>query len=72
MEFDIFNNKPRKVVCAANDLDGMSVNSRYAHLLIVGEVYNVIGVEVHDWYTLVYLKEFPDVGFNSVQFEEIG
>lgn len=72
MEFDIFNHKPRQVVCVKNQLDGMSVNSIYAHLLEVGNVYTVTDVAVHDWYTVVYLKEFPNHRFNSVQFAEIG
>ena len=71
MEFDIFNSKPRQVVCVENELDGMAVCSNNAPLLTVGETYTVTKVEVHRWYTYVYLEEFPDHRFNSVQFEEI-
>ena len=71
MKFDIWNNAVRKVLCVRNDEDGMMIGSENHHLLEVGKTYTVEDVEVYSWYTLVYLKEFPDKGFNSVIFEEI-
>lgn len=71
MEFDIWNNKERKILCVRNDEDGMMIGSHNHHLLEIGKEYTVVNTEVHPWYTLVYLKEFSDKGFNSVVFEEI-
>lgn len=71
MEFNIWDNSERKVLCTRNDEDGMMVSSENNHLLEVGKEYNVVGVEVLPWHTLVYLKEFPGKTFNSVVFEEI-
>ena len=71
MEFDIWNSSERKVLCTRNDYDGMMVSSYNHHLLEVGKIYTVEDVEVHSRHTLVYLKEFPGVSFNSVVFEEI-
>ena len=33
--------------------------------------YKKEDIIVHSWHTIVYIKEFPDVKFNSVAFEEI-
>lgn len=41
------------------------------HLLEVGKEYTLEDIVVHSWHTIVYIKEFPDVEFNSVAFEEI-
>lgn len=71
MEFDIWNNSERKVLCVKNDEDGMMVSNYNHHLLEVGKEYTVESVEVHSWHTLVYLKEFSGKSFNSVAFEEI-
>ena len=71
MEFDIWNNTERKVLCVRNDEDGMMVGSGSHYLLEVGKEYTVTDVEVNSWYTLVCLKEFPNEVFNSVVFEEI-
>ena len=71
MEFDIRNNKERKVLCIRNDKDGMMIGSHNHHLLEIGKEYTVVNTEVHPWYTLIYLKEFPNKGFNSVVFGEV-
>lgn len=42
-----------------------------AEKLEVGKLYNVFFVEMKDWYTSVYLKEFPNLGFNSLHFDEV-
>lgn len=39
--------------------------------LVVGEVYTLTKVEIHDWHTDVWLKEVEAVPFNSVQFSEV-
>lgn len=39
--------------------------------LKIGEIYHVEGTEVHDWNTIVYLKEFPGIPFNSVNLKEV-
>ena len=72
MQFDIFDNREREVLCVRNDSDAMMVSSENHYLLEVGKEYTVSNVEVHLWYTLVSLKEFPDKTFNSVVFEEKG
>ena len=71
MEFDIWNSSERKVVCVRNEAEGMIAHSHNHHLLEVGKEYTVADVEVHSWHTVVYLKEFPGKGFNSVAFNEI-
>lgn len=40
-------------------------------ILDIGEKYTVENVDVHSWYTDIYLKEFPDKKFNSVVFKII-
>ena len=71
MEFDIWNNESRKVVCTRNGDDDSLVANTYNHLLEVGKTYTVEDVEIHSWHTIVYLKEFPGKTFNSVLFNEI-
>jgi hypothetical protein len=39
--------------------------------LAVGQEYTVEYTDVGSWHTDVYLKEFPDVNFNSVFFEDV-
>ena len=68
---DIFNNKERQVVCVENNIQSTFPGFKSESLLIVGEKYTVIDVEVHSWHTLVTLKEFPNEQFNSVLFEEV-
>ena len=38
--------------------------------LKVGEVYTVDHTEVGGWHTDVYIKEVPNIAFNSVHFED--
>lgn len=71
MEFNIWNDKERKVRCVNNEDEGIMVCGYNNHLLEVGKLYTVVDVEVHSWHTLVGLEEFPDEYFNSVLFEEI-
>jgi hypothetical protein len=39
--------------------------------LKIGESYEVLDEEVHSWHTKLILKEFPELKFNSVCFEEV-
>jgi hypothetical protein len=39
--------------------------------LTLGEVYTLDREEEHSWHTKYYLKEFPGLKFNSVNFEEV-
>ena len=68
---DIFNNETRKIRCIRNDEDVWGGGGKDAHLLTVGELYTCADVDVHGWHTLVTLKEFPGLEFNSVLFEEV-
>lgn len=38
--------------------------------LIIGGIYTVDYTKVESWHTSVYLKEFPHLVFNSVNFED--
>ena len=71
MGFNVWNDEERKILCIRNDENGLIVASENHHLLKVGKEYTISDVEVHSWYTLVSLKEFPNKQFNSVIFEEI-
>lgn len=69
MEFDIFNNAERPVRCIGKfDTFPYTID---CDLLEVGKEYTVTDVDVHESYTMIELKEFPDSRFNSVLFEEI-
>ena len=52
---DVSWGRPKKESCA---------------LLKVGQQYEVTDIEVHTWHTVVRLKEFPGVDFNSCWFKE--
>jgi predicted nucleic-acid-binding protein len=39
--------------------------------LIEDEIYTVDHTDVGNWHTNVYLKEVPDIPFNSVMFEDV-
>lgn len=68
---DIFNSKPRPIKCVRNDAHGMMIYSENHHLLEIGKTYHLEDMDVNTWFTGVYLKEFPNVPFNSVMFEEV-
>ena len=36
-----------------------------------GKVYTVECTEVHSWHTDVYLREVPNIAFNSVDFDDV-
>lgn len=71
VDFDIYNSKPRQVICCNSDHD--SLGGQSGELLETGRIYNVRKVVVHNWHTEVYLDEFPEEieGFNSVYFQEL-
>ena len=68
---DIFNIGVREVICINNDDSECWGFKGTGHLLTIGQKYTLVDVEVHSWHTIVELKEFPGVQFNSVLFEEI-
>ena len=68
---DIFNSAKRKVRCVRNYDGGWWSCRANAPLLTVDKVYNMTYIDVHSWYTEVYLSEFPGKTFNSVLFEEV-
>jgi hypothetical protein len=39
--------------------------------LTLGDVYDVERVDVRDWSTSIYLKDFPGIAFNSVLFSSL-
>lgn len=66
---DIFNNRERKIKCVHNyETRPWGSDSS---VLEIGKIYTVTDIEVHSYYTIVTLKEFPDRGFSSVLFEEV-
>lgn len=71
MEIDIHNSNKRTVRCTRNYDGGWWACRKNAPLLTVGEVYNLTYIDVHGWYSEVYLKEIPGKTFNSVLFEEV-
>lgn len=70
MGFDIWNSDPRKVKCVKS---GETVwgGDNGAGILEVGKLYTVKDVDVRSWHTEVFIEEHPNIGFNSVLFEEV-
>ncbi len=67
MELNIENGTAREVICKRVENGNYFPNG---NLVQKGKKYHLVKMEVHPWYTNVYLKEFPDKVFNSVQFAE--
>ena len=67
MELKINNGTARKVICKRVENGNYFPNG---DLVQKGKKYHLVKMEVHPWYTDVYLKEFPEKVFNSVQFAE--
>lgn len=67
MELNINNGTAREVVCKRVETGNYFPNG---NLVQKGKKYHLVKMEVHPWYTNVYLKEFPGKVFNSVQFAE--
>ena len=69
--FAITNANARKVVCVDVPDDSLVAYYPNKDLLKVEKQYNVVKVVVRDWFTIVYLAEFPNIYFNSEQFAEL-
>jgi hypothetical protein len=68
---NIYAEEGTKVV-AWNTTSGYnSDKERFKRYFNKGEIYTVDYTEVGGWHTNVYLKEYPNVAFNSVQFEDL-
>lgn len=60
-----------KVVCDTLDAGYDHHKEVAAKYLEVGKEYTIEETVVGDWYTDVYLQEFPGIEFNSVFFEDV-
>lgn len=67
---NIKNMTPREVVCIRNENNNFFDCDKNSNMLEVGKTYTLRKMNVYNWYTEVELKEFPDILFNSVCFEE--
>ena len=67
---DINNRSEREVVCIENKDNHFFFCYSNSPLLEIGKTYNVVNVDVHSYHTQIELKEFPNIVFNSVCFEE--
>ena len=68
-EFNISDASARPVMCVREEKESYYFPN--AEKLKKGKIYNVTKVVVHPFSTDVYLREFPDLNFNSVQFGEL-
>lgn len=68
---NIYAEKGDKVVCDTLNAGYEPDREIAKKYLEVGKVYTIEYTEVDDWHTDVYLKEFPNVGFNSAFFEDL-
>jgi hypothetical protein len=39
--------------------------------LKLGNEYTEEKIEIHNWHTKIWLKEFPNIEFNTCQFEKV-
>ena len=69
--FNIQNSEPRKVRCIDVPDDSLASFFPNKDLLVLGKEYNFEKMIVRNWRTEVFLQEFPDIPFNSVQFAEL-
>ena len=70
--FDIFDHEQRPVVFAYPKAGMRGDQETAAAYLTLGETYDLDYVCVSSWHTDIYLIQFPNVGFNSVNFCEAG
>lgn len=68
---EIENKAQRAVVCNRIPSDNFFGWNSNKNLLKLGRVYHIDHLVVHKCNTEVFLKEFPDVPFNSVCFGEV-
>ncbi len=69
--FNILNSEPRKVRCIDVPDDSLTSFFPNKNLLVLGKEYNFVNMIVRNWNTEVFLQEFPNLPFNSVQFAEL-
>lgn len=68
---NIYAKKGDKVRCFTlfgGSSDDEEIAQAYLEL---AKIYTIEQTEVHAWHTNVWLKEFPNVKFNSVYFKNI-
>ena len=58
-----------KVKFVEEDPMTVAIPKENAKVLKIGEIYTVERVEVHTMHTKIFLKEHPNIEFNSVWFE---
>jgi hypothetical protein len=61
---------PRHVIY--NGEVGAYLHADNSELLIKGIKYLMVGMDILNWHTNIYLAEFPEKQFNSVNFDEDG
>jgi hypothetical protein len=63
---------PGEQVYFAHPTNGHPSDKAFAQKLLVhGYVYTVAFLDVHSCSSTLYLREFPGIGFNSVQFQNV-
>ena len=69
---DIYAKKGHKIIVTEKSIENGydSVKEHAKKHLEIGEMYTVHCTSVQGWSTTVYLEEFPDEEFNSVNFED--
>lgn len=68
---DIYSSSGTKVEFAYPDAGYPEHQKMATKHLILGAQYTIDRTEVESWNTKVYLKEFPDIAFNSVHFKRL-
>jgi len=70
---DIYTKPGTKIVVTETSAKNgyTSDENKVAAHLTIGVLYTVERMEVDSWSSEVYLEEFPNIPFNSVNFENI-
>ena len=68
---EIFTPKDKKVELKTFNAGYPSQAQLVKKHLEIGKQYTVEKTIVHDWSSEVYLKEFPDISFNTVFFKNV-
>jgi len=72
MSIDIHRTKTGNSIKFAHPTAGYQHDQDQAgEHLVVGEIYKVSRIDVHDWNTNIWLEGFPEVIFNSVMFDNV-
>lgn len=69
---DVRNFAEREIVCVCNENNNFFGCDKNSPLLEVGKTYTVVNIDIHSWHSEVELKEFPNIMFNSICFDEKG